>query len=51
MSEYELFDKYCCAVTVDPDGIWSGWWHIESYEPIEGTKVSEWVYEDELKDN
>ena len=51
MTEDELFDKYCCAVTADPDGIWSGWWYIESYEFIEGTKVSEWVYEDSLKDN
>lgn len=47
MTEHELFDKYCCPVN-SMDSVWGGFWTFESYEPIEETKVSEWIYEDTL---
>ena len=46
ISESELFRKYCGKV----DGTESAYWSIEDFEPIEGTLVSEWVYEDTNKD-
>ncbi len=47
LSLYEVTNKYALARIEGNKYIYR---NIKSYEPIEGTKVSEWIYEDELKD-